>query len=223
MRPPPPPVSHFSAVLPLPLSPLPPYSPRLPHGTYSTDLKDDSELRLLFLCFTCSYLSKTTSSGSPPKSTLYRSEPLAPPILEEEYDDELFFVILPTIIPYLPEEKRSIHISSLTGAKKEEMLWHESWCKSEFRMEPKIFKATSSFLRVENLLRDTRGVTVEEQLEMFMFMISHNASNQMLQKFFQYSGETIHRKISEVFYIVPTLTQRFVKLPTSVQTQTRIG
>ncbi|XP_020407825.1 putative nuclease HARBI1 [Zea mays] len=144
---------------------------------------------------------------------------------EEEDDDELFFVILPAIIPYLSEEKRPIHTSSLTGAKKvkEILEGHESWCKSEFRMEKEIFKATSNFLRRENLLRDTRGVSVEEQLGMFMYMISHNASNQMLQKAFQHSGETIHRKISEVFEIVPILTQRFVKLPSSVQTHARIA
>ncbi|NP_001307819.1 uncharacterized protein [Zea mays] len=144
---------------------------------------------------------------------------------EEEDDDELFFVILPAIIPYLSEEKRPIHTSSLTGAKKvkEILEGHESWCKSEFRMEKEIFKATSNFLRRENLLRDTRGVSVEKQLGMFMYMISHNASNQMLQKAFQHSGETIHRKISEVFEIVPILTQRFVKLPSSVQTHARIA
>ncbi|WVZ52286.1 hypothetical protein U9M48_003362, partial [Paspalum notatum var. saurae] len=123
------------------------------------------------------------------------------------------------------EEKEPIHTSSLTGAKKvrEILEGHESWCKSEFRMEPAIFKATTNFLRRENLLRDTRGVTIEEQLGMFMYMISHNASNQMLQKAFQQSGETIYRKISEVFDIVPTPTQRFVKLPRFVQTHTKIA
>jgi hypothetical protein len=45
-----------------------------------------------------------------------------------------------------------------------------------------------------------------------MYMISQNASNAILQKEFQHSGETIHRKISEFFGIIPALTQRFVKL-----------
>ncbi|WVZ99640.1 hypothetical protein U9M48_044906 [Paspalum notatum var. saurae] len=144
---------------------------------------------------------------------------------EKEDDDVFFFVILPAIMPYLSEEKESIHTSSLIGAKKvrEILEGHESWCKSEFRMEPAIFKATANFHRRENLLHDTRGVTIEEQLGMFMYMISHNASNQMLQKAFQHSGETIHRKIFKVFDIVPTLTQRFVKLPRSVQTHTKIA
>jgi hypothetical protein len=72
---------------------------------------------------------------------------------EEEDDDELFFVILTTIIPYLSEEKEPIHTSSLTGAKKvrEILEGHESY-KSEFRMEPAIFRTTTNFLRRENLL-----------------------------------------------------------------------
>jgi hypothetical protein len=35
-------------------------------------------------------------------------------------------------------------------------------------MEPEIFRATINFLRQENLLHDTRGVAIEEQLGMFM-------------------------------------------------------
>jgi hypothetical protein len=45
---------------------------------------------------------------------------------------------------------------------------------------------------------------------MFMYMISYNASNQMLQKAFQHSGETINRKISEVFDIVSTYDARIL-------------
>jgi hypothetical protein len=49
---------------------------------------------------------------------------------------------------------------------------------------------------------------------MFMFMLAYNASTGRLKKEFQHSGETVHRKITEVFDIIPTLTQRFVKLQT---------
>jgi hypothetical protein len=38
--------------------------------------------------------------------------------LEEEDNDELFFVILPAIITYFSEEKSTIHTSSLISAKK---------------------------------------------------------------------------------------------------------
>jgi hypothetical protein len=47
---------------------------------------------------------------------------------------------------------------------------------------------------------------------MFMFMLSHNASTERLKKKFQHSGETVLRKITEVFDIIPA-THRFVKLP----------
>jgi hypothetical protein len=86
-------------------------------------------------------------------------------------------------------------------------------------MEPNIFRAIVAFLRAKDLLHDTQSVTVEEQFGMFMYMISHNATNQDMQKRFQHSGETIHRKINEVFDIIPAVPSRFVKLPSSVQTQ----
>ena len=145
--------------------------------------------------------------------------------MEEEDDDELFLVIVPAILECLNEEKRPKHTSEYTGAKKvkEILEGHENWCKSEFRMETRIFKETCNYLRREGLLRDTRGVTVEEQLGMFMYMISHNASNDRLKKAFQHSGETVHRHIRAVFNIIPTLTYRFVKLPTSNQTHPKIA
>jgi hypothetical protein len=90
-------------------------------------------------------------------------------------------------------------------------------------MEPDIFRAIVALLRTKNLLRDTRGVAVEEQLGMFMYMLSDNASNDGLQKWFQHSGETIHRKINEVLGIIPTLTNQFVKFPSLVQTHVKIA
>lgn len=125
----------------------------------------------------------------------------------------------------MQEEKKPVHTSSLPGAVKvrEILEEHETWSEVEFRMEPEIFRAITAFLGTENFLRDTRGVTVEEQFGIFMYMISHNASNQDLKKWFQHSGETIHGKINEVFDIIPTLTTRFVKLRSAVQTHIKIA
>ena len=63
-------------------------------------------------------------------------------------------------------------------------------------MESHIFRAVAHFLRVENLLCDTRGVKIEEQLGMSMFMLSDNASTERLKKKFQHSREIILRKIT---------------------------
>ncbi|KAL5678545.1 hypothetical protein ACJX0J_014676, partial [Zea mays] len=52
----------------------------------------------------------------------------------------------------------------------------------------------------EHILHDTRGVTMEEKLGMFLFMLSYNASYEYLQHEFKHSGETIHRHIQSVFH-----------------------
>jgi hypothetical protein len=83
-------------------------------------------------------------------------------------------------------------------------------------MEPNIFRDIASYLREENILRDTRGVRVEEQLG--MFMLSHNASYEDLQYEFKHSGETIHRHIKIVFDIISALTYRFLKPTLAVET-----
>ncbi|XP_034606638.1 uncharacterized protein [Setaria viridis] len=100
---------------------------------------------------------------------------------------------------------------------------HDNWCKVEFRMEPEIFIVIANYLRVENLLRDTHGVRVEEHLGMFIFMLSHNASTDRLKKEFQHSGEIIHRKITEFFDIILALTHRFLKLPNVNHTHVKIA
>ena len=144
---------------------------------------------------------------------------------EEEDDDELFLVLLPAIYSSLYEEKHPVHTCSLSGAQlvKEILDGHESWCKVEFRMEPEIFRSVSNYLKREHLLEGTTRVDVDEQLGMFMYMISHNATNQDLQKKIQRSAETVSRKMNEIFDIIPILVQRFVKVPTSLQPHPRIA
>ena len=85
---------------------------------------------------------------------------------EEENDDQLFLVMVPALQLCMYNEKMQEHTSSLSGAQKvkEILEGHERWCKVEFRMESHIFRAIAHFHRVENLLRDTHGVKIEEQL-----------------------------------------------------------
>ncbi|XP_014752135.1 uncharacterized protein LOC106865823 [Brachypodium distachyon] len=143
---------------------------------------------------------------------------------EEEEDDEIFFVLVPTLYACLYEEKRPVHTSSLPGAKKvkEILEGHEIWSKVEFRMEPEIFRSISDFLQRERLLEGTPFLSVDEQFGMFMYLISHNATNQDLQKQFQHSAETVHRKLKKIFNLIPTLVQRFVRVPSSIHPHPKI-
>jgi len=133
-----------------------------------------------------------------------------------EDEDEMMLFILPAV--YLlssngGRKKRPMHTSRLSGKEKlkEILEGHPKNCCVAFRMEPIVFREIADFLKREHLLRDTRGVRVDERLGFFLFMLSHNASYEDLQYEFKHSGETIHRHIKAVFNIIPVLTYRFVK------------
>ncbi|WVZ67763.1 hypothetical protein U9M48_016803 [Paspalum notatum var. saurae] len=89
-------------------------------------------------------------------------------------------------------------------------------------MEPRIFKALADYLSSRDLLRSTRGVTVEEQLAMFMYMLARNASYRALCDRFQHSGETIHRHIAACFNAISSLAFDFVN-PPSTETHWKIS
>jgi len=145
-----------------------------------------------------------------------------------EEDDELFLIILPALYELGSTRgtpKRARHTSRLSGKERlEEILnGHEKDCCVAFRMEPTIFRDIATFLRSKHLLRDTRGVRIEEQLGFFMFMLSHNATYEDLQYAFKHSGETIHRHIKSIFNIIPALTRRFVKPTLATETHWKIS
>ncbi|OEL13617.1 hypothetical protein BAE44_0025364 [Dichanthelium oligosanthes] len=81
-------------------------------------------------------------------------------------------------------------------------------------MEKAIFHKLVDLLREMNLLQDTRAVDVEEQVAIFMYVVSKNASNRDLQWRFQHSGETISRHFGAVLRAMVRLTGSLVQLPT---------
>ena len=133
-----------------------------------------------------------------------------------EEDEEIMLFLLPALCLLSSNggrEKRARHTSRQSGVEplKEILEGHEKNCLIAFRMEPNVFSAIATFLREEHLLRDTRGVTVEEKLGFFLFMLSHNATYEDLQHEFKHNGETTHQHVQSVFNIIPTLSYRFIK------------
>ncbi|KAL6888952.1 hypothetical protein ACP4OV_009978 [Aristida adscensionis] len=136
---------------------------------------------------------------------------------EEEEDDDMMLFILPALYLASTEIATPDHPSQSSVA--------EWICKvleddrgqgyDKFRVEPHIIQEFSDFLRLKNLLRNTRGVSVEEKIGMFMYMLSQNASFQKLSEKFQHSTETIHRHIKACFDAVTSLTCEFVKPPST--------
>jgi hypothetical protein len=74
-------------------------------------------------------------------------------------------------------EKKQRHAFDEPGAVKVRRLLqgHEKNCLVHFRMEPQIFKALVNYFRGNKIVPDSR-VHVEEKLEFFLYMLSHNSS-----------------------------------------------
>ncbi|KAL6629371.1 hypothetical protein ACP70R_029136 [Stipagrostis hirtigluma subsp. patula] len=136
---------------------------------------------------------------------------------EEDDDDDMMLFIFPAL--YLTAAKIATpgHTSQSSVA--------EWICKvleedrgqdyDKFRVEPHILQEFSDYLRSKNLLQNTRGLSVEEKIGMFMYMLSRNASFQKLSEKFEHSTETIHRHIKACFDAVTSLTDEFVKPPST--------
>ena len=119
---------------------------------------------------------------------------------------------------YAAYKKRPCHTSILIGA-----LWveeilegHEDYCKFEFHMDPFIFETLANILRQKNLLSNTRSVTSEEQLTIFVYILSKNISNRALQERFRHSGEMIHRHFQVVLNGITELIYDYITLPPTV-------
>jgi hypothetical protein len=112
-------------------------------------------------------------------------------------------------------EKKQRHAFDEPGAVKVRRLLqgHEKNCLVHFRMEPQIFKALVNYFRRNKIVPDSR-VHVEEKLEFFLYMLSHNSSYKDLQITFHHSNDTFHRHINHFFNkVIPILSRHFLKAP----------
>lgn len=136
----------------------------------------------------------------------------------DEEDDDMMMFILPALYTLGSRGGRGReqrHTSVLTGEERvrEILKGHVKICRVAFRMEPRLFRSLANYLRRERLVRDTR-IKVEEKLAFFLYMLSHNTSFEGLQVQFGHSNDSYHHHMKHFFNIVvPTLCNRFLKLP----------
>jgi len=101
-------------------------------------------------------------------------------IVSEEEKDEMMMLVFPAL--YLASirtrTRTPCYTSKLSGSEytRELLEGHPHRSYHNLRMEPWIFKALADYLSSRGLLKSTRGVTVEEQLAMFMYMLARNVS-----------------------------------------------
>lgn len=89
----------------------------------------------------------------------------------------------------------------------------EDVCRDMLRMDKHVFQKLCDVLRQRGLLRDTSGVSIEEQLAIFLSIVGHSERNRVIQERFQHSGETISRHFNNVLKAIKSLAREFLQPP----------
>ncbi|RWR98177.1 protein ALP1-like protein [Cinnamomum micranthum f. kanehirae] len=100
--------------------------------------------------------------------------------------------------------ERAHYLSKLTEGRDEE-------CISQLRLNKESFDYLCDLLRVRGLLKDTRDVTVEEEVAACLHILAHAVKNRTIASRFLRSGETVSRHFHGVLHAILTLAPNFVK------------
>ncbi|KAI3467750.1 hypothetical protein Pfo_024413 [Paulownia fortunei] len=99
---------------------------------------------------------------------------------------------------------------------------HHEHCHQLFRMKKYVFLRLTKELRQINLLNNSREVSVEEQLAIFLMTTGHDERNMMLQERFQHLGETISHHFNTIlkslmnFSMVVIVASSFEQMPSYI-------
>ncbi|KAI5334785.1 hypothetical protein L3X38_024918 [Prunus dulcis] len=89
-------------------------------------------------------------------------------------------------------------------------------CVDELRMDLHTFSKLCSMLRATGRLHDTRNVSVDEMVAVFLNVLAHHKKNRVIQNDFYRSGETISRYFNAVLEAVLCLQNELLKTPEPV-------
>ena len=90
---------------------------------------------------------------------------------------------------------------------------HEDRCYDQFRMDPNVFVLFCEELKSKGNLNSSRYVTVQEQVAIFLLIISHNERIRIVVERFQHSGHTIHFYFHRVLKAVCRLGVHIIRPP----------
>ena len=130
-------------------------------------------------------------------------------------EDDFVHFILPTLQGSSSQssQRRAIHTSILNGATyvHEALTGHEVLCEWRFHMERSIFQALAQKLRENHLLQDARYISVQEQVAIFLYAVSKNATNRTLQDRFQHGADSISTYFHAVLNAITRLTCNYIQ------------
>lgn len=84
-------------------------------------------------------------------------------------------------------------------------------CYELFRMRKDVFISLCSRLKSLHLLEDSRYVSVQEKVAIFVLTVGHIHRNRVLQDRFQYSGETISQHFNNTLIALAKLSMDLIK------------
>lgn len=102
------------------------------------------------------------------------------------------------------DEHRAFYLSTLTRGADEE-------CVSELRLNIASFDFLCALLRNRGLLRDTREVSVEEEVASLLHILGHGVRIRTMATRLFRSGETISRHFHEVLNAILEISPNFIK------------
>nr|KAJ0202523.1 hypothetical protein LSAT_V11C500264830 [Lactuca sativa] len=88
---------------------------------------------------------------------------------------------------------------------------HPRRCYEMFRLHVPVFRQLCADLATNYGLQQTRNISIEESVGIFLMTLAHGCSNKFVQEFFNHSGETIHRHFHTVLKAVLKLSAGIIK------------
>jgi hypothetical protein len=94
---------------------------------------------------------------------------------------------------------------------------HPERIQEVLRMKLKPFETLCKVMRETNYLHNTRHITVEEQLAMFLHIVGKGSGFRDTEERYQHSGETIHRHFHAVLDGLVALVPKYIKPPSTTE------
>ena len=112
-------------------------------------------------------------------------------------------------------DKERVSTSSFTGSLfiQEVLNGSSSICYELMRMEKHGFISLCHMFREKRWLVDSKHLSVEEKMAIFLMTISHNLRNRLLKNRFQHSGQTIHKYFHEVLVAMVSFSREMITPP----------
>ncbi|XP_059659064.1 uncharacterized protein LOC132305439 [Cornus florida] len=135
-------------------------------------------------------------------------------LYDDEEDNESVLIFAALLEEQNFYQKRRCRDSILQGETyvMEILNGHRERCYENFRMYPEVFRTLCSTLK-DIGLKDSKFLTVYEQVTIFLLTLSHNQRNRVVAERFQHSTETISRHFHAVLHAVCQLGTHIIAPP----------